>query len=157
MKKLHHEPATEGHIDELLPQLRSADSAEIIAACGNLVEGCFSALAMSDDPIAMRDTEGGLIVVYGVAPTMLLSGQAAPWLLGTERMRANAKGVIHDIRLYLQFLSEHYSRLFNYVDARNAESIRWLAGLGFAIGEPVPQGPFKMAFRPFEMDLTNAR
>lgn len=156
-KRLHHERATEAHIAELLPQLRPADNAEVIAATGNLVEGCYNALCLSFDPIAMRDAKGGLIAVYGVAPSGMLSRDtAAPWLLGTERMRVNAILARHDILLYIEFLREHYDRLFNYVDARNEESVRWLEGVGFAIGEPVPRGPYGLLFHPFGMELTDA-
>lgn len=153
-KRLHHERATEAHIVELLPQIRRQDNAEVIASDGNLVRGCCNALYLSDDPIAMRDKQGGLIAVYGAAPLSLLGGrEAAPWLLGTERMRVNALSVYHDMRLYLDFLSEHYDRLFNYVDVRNEESVKWLASLGFSIGDPEPRGPYRMPFHPFWMDF----
>lgn len=153
-KRLRHERATEAHIEELLPQIRAGDSAEVIAADGNLVRGCYNALHLTDDPIAMRDSEGGLIAVYGAAPMSLMGGaQAAPWLLGTGRMRVNAIGVFHDMKQYLAWLSDHYSRLLNYVDARNVESVAWLARLGFTIGEPELRGPYQMPFHPFYMDF----
>lgn len=154
-KRLHHERANETHIEELLPQLRPGDTAEVLAADGDLVRGCYNALFLSDDPIAMRDKKGDLVAVYGVAPLSILYGQqGAPWLMGTSRMRVNALSVYHDMKLYLAFLSEHYERLFNYVDVRNEESVRWLASLGFTVGDPEPRGPRRMPFHPFWMDFS---
>lgn len=153
-KRLIHHAAVVADIVELIPQLRPGDRNEVLAADGDIVRGCVNALDLSDQPIAMRDHEGGLIAVYGVASQSLLGeGQAAPWLLGTERMRVNALSVYHDMKLYVRWLGEHYTRLFNYVDARNVESIGWLAGLGFTIGGPEPRGPYKLPFHPFWMDL----
>lgn len=155
-KRLRHEQATEAHIWELLPQLRPGDNAEVIAADGNLIRGCLNALMLSDPRTcgAMRAKDGGLIAVYGAAPASLLTDtQAAPWLLGTWRMHSNPVSVFHDMKLFVEFLREHYQRLFNYVDARNVESIGWLSRLGFTIGEPEPRGPYQMPFHPFYMDF----
>lgn len=154
--RLWHERAHVGHIEELIPQLRPGDRAEVIAADGDLERGCLNALHLSN-PItagAMRDSEGELIAVYGAAPISLLAGsQAAPWMLGTPRMRTNAMAVFHDMKRYVVFLSEHYTRLFNYVDVRNVESAGWLSRLGFVMGEPEPHGPLGLPFLPFHMDF----
>lgn len=154
--RLWHERAHEGHIAELIPQLRPGDREEVIAADGDLERGCLNALHLSDPSAtgAMRDREGGLIAVYGAAPLSVLAGsQAAPWMLGTPRMRTNAMAVFHDMKRYVEFLREHYSRLFNYVDARNVESAGWLSRLGFTMGEPEPRGPLGLPFLPFHMDF----
>ena len=41
--------------------------------------------------------------------------------------------------------------LFNFVDARNMKSIRWLKHLGYAVGPPVPFGVAGLPFHPFSM------
>jgi hypothetical protein len=156
-KRLWHGRPDEGTIDELIPLLRAGDRDEVLAADGDLERGCFSALHLSDFKTlgVMRDKRGELVAVYGAAPVSLLaSDQAAPWLLGTELMRVNGFSVFHDMKLYLAFLSEHYQRLFNYVDARNVESVGWLSRLGFTIGDPEPRGPHKLPFHPFYMDFS---
>lgn len=153
-KRLVHLKASEDDIFELVPQMRKGDIDEVLAGDGDLVRGCLNSLYLTPEAIAMRDHEGALIAVYGATPTSMIgSTQAAPWLLGTERMRDNQIAVFHDMKLYLAHLSEHYQRLFNYVDARNVESVGWLARLGFTTEDPVPQGPNRLPFHPFWMDL----
>lgn len=155
-KRLRHEQAGEAHIEELIPQMRPGDRDEVLAADGDLEAGCYNAIHLSDPRTlgAMRDDQGGLVAVYGAAPASLLtSEQAAPWLLGTARMRVNAFSVYYDMKLYLRFLSEHYRRLFNYVDARNEESVGWLSRLGFRIDDPETRGPHGLLFHPFYMDF----
>lgn len=155
MAELHHEAATPAHAEELLAQLRPADRDEVEAASGNVERVVRQSLAVSDDPIAARDPNGGLIAIYGVAPVNLLSDQASPWLLGTARMQTNAKAVLRDAREYLAFARERYPRMMNYVDARNRSSIRWLRKVGFTLEPAAPFGVQGLPFHRFHSGFDN--
>jgi RimJ/RimL family protein N-acetyltransferase len=48
-------------------------------------------------------------------------------------------------------LQNEFSHLENFVDARNARSIRWLRRLGFSIREPRRMGLSDVTFYRFEM------
>jgi len=47
--------------------------------------------------------------------------------------------------------SEKFSLLYNYVDARNVKSIKWLRWLGFQLDEPAPYGVRGLPFHRFEL------
>ena len=155
MAELQHEAATPRHAEELLGQLRPADRDEVEAASGNVERVIRQSLAISDDPVAVRAADGGLIAIYGVAPVHLLSDQASPWLLGTARMQSNAKAVLRDAREYLAFARERYPRMMNYVDARNRSSIRWLRRVGFTLEPPAPFGVKGLSFHRFHSGFDN--
>ena len=152
-KKLTHEAATLGHLDELAANIRPADRDEAEAAEGSLHDALLSAFKRSDHPVALSHN-GQLIAVYGVAPLALLSDRGALWLMGTPMMRRYAGRVFHDAKLFIAHAREHYPVLVNYVDARNTESVRWLAALGFVIDPPEPYGVQQLPFHRFHMGLS---
>ena len=41
--------------------------------------------------------------------------------------------------------------MFNYVDARHTDAIRWLKWLGFTLHPATPYGPFDLPFHKFTM------
>ena len=46
---------------------------------------------------------------------------------------------------------EQFPFMFNYVDARHTDAIRWLKWLGFEFDEAAPYGPFDLPFYRFTM------
>ena len=50
---------------------------------------------------------------------------------------------------------ENYSRVFNYVDARNTMVIGWIKWLNFTFEEPKPYGPKKIPFYKFYLNNKN--
>ena len=46
---------------------------------------------------------------------------------------------------------QEFPYMFNYVDVRHKEAIRWLKWLGFTLNEPTPYGPFGLPFHKFHM------
>jgi hypothetical protein len=154
-KKLRHEAVTVAHARLLLADLRPADRDEAEAATGPADEALFDAICSSSFPTALIAPNGGLIAIYGVAPLNMLSDRGALWLMGTSLMRTYAGKVLHDARLYIAHVREHYPALVNYVDARNTESVRWLAALGFTIDPPAPYGVKQLPFHRFHMGLSD--
>lgn len=48
---------------------------------------------------------------------------------------------------YLPYFLLQYPRLFNYIDAKYEESLRWIKHLGFTVGAPEPYGKMGAPFR----------
>jgi hypothetical protein len=91
------------------------------------------------------------VCIFGVAPVSILSDVAAPWLLATPLLGVHRRTLIAVARAYVAQMLGEYPVLTNYVDDRNAPSIRFLRWLGFSIGEPERFGVAGRLFRRFEL------
>lgn len=148
---LHHRTATLADIDVLHEELRHLDREEIIATGGDdTLRTLQVSLLFSEHPRAVfRD--GELVCVYGISPKTTLSDIGIPWMLGTDRVRRNAKQVTLDTRAFMAAARERYRLLENYVDARNKPSVRWLQRVGFTLEPAAPWGKAGLPFHRFHM------
>ncbi len=91
-----------------------------------------------DDPIA----------AFGCAPTSDPSA-ASVWMLGSPRMDEprNALGILRQSEHYKSVMHRSYPTLFNYIDARNEKSMRWLKWCGYELLTLVPE--YGLEGRPF--------
>lgn len=130
--------------------LRTADRRELEAAHGPDIGPVIDrALAASVDAWAAT-ASGRLLALFGVAPIDLLAGLGAPWLLGTDGLDRRARDLVRIGRAYVAAVRDSFPCLVNFVDARNAASIRWLQRIGFSVAaEPQPLGRNGEAFRRF--------
>jgi hypothetical protein len=94
-------------------------------------------------------------VMFGVGDINILAGVGAPWLLGTDAVLAHQVEFLRGSREWISQLLRRYSVLRNFVDARNAASIRWLRWLGFSISDPIMHRGH--AFHMFELRATDVR
>ncbi|KAF0146655.1 MAG: hypothetical protein FD153_2 [Rhodospirillaceae bacterium] len=142
-------PATPDHIALLAPRMRPADRDEVWAS-GHMTpeEALRRSLRLSthawtlfieDEPLAM----------WGVAPLNLLAGVGAPWLLSTDAVDRYPRAFLRHCRSRFSDLFRVYPILRSYVDDRHTVAKRWLAWLGFTLGEPEPWGADGLPFRPF--------
>lgn len=116
--------------------LRQADREEIAASSGLPPLGCIrEGLRLSSHAWIVQDDAGAPICIFGAAP----SAQAdvgIVWLLGTDGIADEAFAIARATLRYLAALHATYPYLFNFVDARNTVSLRWLQWAGFdVIGE----------------------
>ena len=155
---IHHSkvvPAHSDHIYWLANKMRRADRDEVAAEGGR---GPYAALRDSLASSAVAWT--GLVndepvCMFGVSPIDILGGVGSPWLLGTDKIRKHSVTFLKLNRLYIPKMLDLFPHLVNYVDVRNALSIRWLRWLGFAVDDKaVPYGIRAMPFYRFEMWLS---
>lgn len=134
-------------------RLREADRQELTAASGPDIEGNLrEAIDRSlRRAFVASSTAFGPLSLFGFVPAGLLSSTAIPWMVGTDDIRRRARALNRFGRLYCGAALDEFDLLVNYVDARHAESIRWLKRLGFTFGEPVPFGVQGLPFLRFEM------
>lgn len=125
-------PAIQELIDSLKGNLREADELE-----------CQAIVAITADTALQKAYEDstlswvGLldekpILAFGVAPS-ILSTYGVPWLLATNDIEKAGFPVIRQSKQYIEKMLSIYDNLFNYVDARNTISIRWLIWCDFNI------------------------
>lgn len=94
------------------------------------------------------DRNGEPIAMFGAAPSHI-PGAAAVWMLGTPGILREAVSIARQTRPYLDELSEAYPYLWNYIDARNAVSMRWLQWGGFQLLKEHRFGPEGHLFYSF--------
>jgi len=128
--------------------LREADRLEVEASSGEVIPALYETVQKSD--VAWTVDDGGPVGLFGVVPQGILGG-GAPWFVGTEGLSRHKKEfLVTSKHLAKEFLAE-YHYLENYVDERNAASIRWLGWLGFKFDEARPYGALGLKFHRFWM------
>ncbi len=143
-----------GDIAHIAANLREADRREIAASRGPEVaplDAIGRAVLRSSHVWVGAAEDGEPVSIFGVAPISLLDGIGSPWFLSTERAYEYPRTLVVEGRRYLSKMRAIYPDLYNYVDARNDKSIRWLKRLGFALHAVEPYGPDGMPFHKFEI------
>jgi hypothetical protein len=140
------------HIPFIAGNIREADKDELWAsACLSPESALWKSLGSS--AVAWTGLYDSIpVCMFGVASGSDLAGVGIPWMIGTNDLDRLAFAFLRRNKSKVQEMLDIFPRLMNYVDERNVRAIRWLAWLGFKIGEPVPYGPYQMPFRPFEME-----
>lgn len=148
--------ATDAQVMALAHGLRQADRDEMTAAHGLDVEdpvirlALLRAAAASGDTLAALDEENGAVVaLLGCVPVSMVSGVAAPWLLGTEVCQQYRRDLLVRGRAAVQAWQQEWPTLVNHCDARHSAALRWLRRLGFTLEEPRPWGALGLPFVRF--------
>ncbi|TCD18172.1 hypothetical protein E0D81_12685 [Lelliottia amnigena] len=145
-------PATQAHIEEILPNVRQADIAEFMAINGwdarrvletGLKTSTFSAAGLIN---------GKVVTIFGVAPKSMVGGAGIPWLVGTDALEKYQRTFLRRCGKVVNAMLTVYPYLENYVDARNRTARVWLHWLGFKIEEPKPFGVHGLPFHRFHME-----
>lgn len=152
MNKVRVSRATEAHAVELAANLRAADIQELAASSGaSPLEAVTQSVAVSPDAYVALD-EHGVIAAWGVGVGSLASSVGSPWLLATERMAGRYRRQLLALsRIHVARMRRQFSYLTNFVDARHAQSLRWLRWCGFVIHPPEPYGVAGLPFHRFDM------
>ena len=143
--------ATLDHAEELGMRMRYPDRREVWAAAHETSLGAIiNSLAVSRDAwTGLADDR--VVCMFGVGSPMICSTVGVPWLLATTDLEKHARPFLRRNRKMVKQMMGNYSILRNFVDARNAASIRWLRWLGFRVLPPEPFGIDGLPFHPFEM------
>lgn len=124
---------------DLADDLRQSDLDEIKATTGQEpAVALVSSVMVSDHAWVILDGEDP-IAAFGCAPSG--DPQAAlVWMLGSDRMDepANAVGILRQSRRYKDLMHRTYPILYNWIDARNTKSLRWLEWCGYEVLDTDP-------------------
>ncbi len=142
-------------IDLMKNRLRKSDIDEVWASHHHTPE---EALRLSFEMSALCltvDIKGMPVAMFGIVPQTLLSDRANVWLLATDGILKVRKSFLKHCKEFIDVMLKEYSVLENYVDARNALSIRWLKWCGAVIEEAKPIGIEKLPFHYFYFGRSN--
>lgn len=137
----HVEPdVVEAWADHITRNMRAQDIEEIEAS-GSVPpdEAVMASLALSSHGYCVVDRVGEPCAMFGAAPHPL-PGVGVAWMLGTDGIRREAQSIARQTPLYIEQLHTAYSVLWNYIDARNSISKRWLRWGGFELLKDVELG-----------------
>lgn len=149
-------PATIGHAHTLAPVMRLADRLEAEAALGlSPLDGLKRSLASSVEAWAGM-ADGELVCIFGLSYLNVLAGEGCPWLLGSDLVERHSRAFLRRNKVMVAHWLEVFPVLRNHVDARHTVAVRWLRWLKFTILPPVPYGPLRLPFHPFEMRSADA-
>lgn len=151
MAKVIFRPVESGDVGYIAAHLREADRQEIAATRPNADPADVIANAVLRSSHTWVAANGSPIAIFGVAPVSLLGSIGSPWLLATDEAFKHPRTLVVAGRRYISTMRALYSKLFNYVDARNDKSIRWLRRIGFTVLPAVPYGVEGELFHRFEM------
>lgn len=131
-------PATEADARELVPRLRAADRAEVLALGAEPIDGLLESLRAGNAWTARAD--GEIICMTGVGPLTSIGQTGVPWLLGSDLVRQHAKHFMGESRRFVGEWLKTYPILQNRVPSNYAATLRWARWLGFKIA---PAGRFQ--------------
>lgn len=145
-------PATAIHAEVIAANARPDDVAELWATCYAVPEKAMVDGIRWSDFAFTGCADGVPVCMFGVYSDSFLINVGTPWMVGSTLLDRYAKTFIKECHRPLLEILREYDRLENYVDARNARSIKWLRWLGFTVDEkPVPYGVQKLPFHKFWM------
>lgn len=153
MASVSFRPLQSGDIGHIAANLREADRQELLASRGEMTpaDAIARAVLLSSHCWVVTAHDGEPVAIFGAAPVSLIESVGSPWFLSTERAYEYPRALVIEGRRYLSRMRETYSHLYNYVDARNDRSIRWLSRIGFKLHEPTPYGAARLPFHKFEI------
>ena len=97
--------------------------------------------------------KGEPVAMFGLCPDgPEQPKQATVWLLGTDQLRYIWRIFLKLSVECVSWMLEIYPVLYNFVDAENHTSIRWLTWLGARFEEPAPYGKEGRMFRQFVIE-----
>jgi hypothetical protein len=131
------EPA---HVDALLALMTPRDLAAFAAlGADNPAVTIKDGIAASVHAWCALDGDDPLCI-GGLIPQTLLGDVGRPWMVSQPGLERHKKALLRESRARLVTLRRHYPVLRNYVACDYPKSLRWLAWLGFTVGEPEQVG-----------------
>ena len=93
-----------------------------------------------------------VICMLGVCPENYLDTQAMIWLVVSTSFKRIGVPFLWKAKDFINIFLQSYDKLYNYEDARNSDSLRWLKFLGAKIEEPKPYGIDGLPFHYFSFE-----
>lgn len=143
--------STREDIMYLKDRLRESDVQEIWASHNHKPEKALK-ICLYQSLVCFTIQNGNPIGMFGISPVDMVGTKASIWFLASNDLDKIKKRFLKNSRKMIDLLLEYYPFLFNWVDCRNEESIKWLEFCGATIEEPKPFGVEGLPFRYFYFD-----
>jgi hypothetical protein len=131
----------------LAPRLRDSDALEIQAVYGKPPAVVLaSGVAQSKRCYVVIDDSGDAMALFGVI-SAADPGVGIPWMVASRTLAQHVVFVARNSRKWVANLQCGYSELWNCLDARNVEDLRWVQWCGFTVTETIAE--YGVEKRPF--------
>lgn len=147
-------PASMDHVHAI--DLRAADAAEIAAHGVSKEKG----LRVSLERAIWADAylvDGEVAAILGCGMSSLVGGHVTPWLITGTPVERVRKSFAKLARARIAEMRKQHPLMVNYVHAEYADSLKFMAWLGFDIGDPMPLGPLAAPFCRISMGEVHGR
>lgn len=144
---------TSEHFD-ILPiayNMRHADIEEIWASNNSTPNEALTNGLLCSKPCLTAELKGVPIAMFGLVPTED-EKRSTIWFLGTPEAEKISICFGRLSRLLVKRFLKDHEILFNYVDARNYHSIKWLKWLGAKFNKKAPYGVMNRPFKMFTIE-----
>lgn len=84
-----------------------------------------------DNTYSIINDKGLVVAIAGVAPRG--DNSAMIWMVGTLDLEKHQLEFLRYSRMFIEEIGGQYDLLFNWIDARNTTSIKWLQFCGFTL------------------------
>ena len=145
-------PAHRRDADMIAPLLRDADKTEVLRLGGGTLSQTLRLSVQRSAHAGLWSYQSAPLALFGVVPTSLVGGVAAPWLVGTPELAHCRKPFMYHTRLWVDAWLAQWPVLENFVDACYTSAIRWLKWLGFDVHDPAPHGALGRSFCRFTLE-----
>lgn len=147
-------PADRRHIGAIARAMRACDQREC-AAMGHSPKQALRIGLLASDRAFTVMIDARPAAIFGLVIRCALTGEAVPWMLGTDALDRQARALMLHGPAVIEALrrsgrGEGYWRLSNYVAADNSRAIRLLRRWGFVV-EDAPVRQRGVDFHPFHM------
>lgn len=141
--------STQADVDILKHNLRKDDILEIWASNHHTPEEALQ-ISLDESIVSLTFAVHNLpVAIFGINPPSAFENKAIIWMLASPALyNVKVKFLRNCTRVIESFLA-YYPYLYNYVDARNTKTIRWLEYLGAEISEPRDYGAENLPFHFF--------
>lgn len=89
------------------------------------------------------------VVIFGIFPISVLGNEASVWMLSTDELMLIKRRFVRHSRKIIEHMLSFYPILYNYVDVRNKESVKWLRWCGAKMETAMPYGVDQLPFHRF--------
>jgi len=97
--------------------------------------------------------DGEIACMFGIIRQNLLGSVGTIWLLGTDLLKMHGIRFLRENKKKIVEISEEFTIIENYCDARNRATLKWLDWLGFVIEEAKPYGIYNLPFHHFHKEV----
>jgi hypothetical protein len=145
------------HTKNIARHLRVCDQNEIRAASGREpYDVIMEAYSLPGKKWIVMRCDHNLnipIAIYGVVIHPKEEGAGIPWMVATNDLKKIKSFVIRQSRACIDEAKKGFKYLYNFVDKRNEDSIKWLKACGFKIHDAIEYGAEQRLFHKFDMEV----
>ena len=133
----------------IIEHMKKSNKQELLYAVGNHALDDMERAFKYSDEIGCFYIDGKPAAIFGVRKASVMSDYGLIWLLMTEETQKHRVTIGRETKTRLKQILRKYTMLYNHVDAKNEEIIKWLKWLG-ADMKPVNYGIFNLPHYYFE-------